>query len=133
MAGSTAYMSPERLAGGEHSHPADIWSVGLVLLELTRDNFPFAATSAYETESSSDASFDADCSIIELWEMVMESDPLPSVCVEDYSRELALLVDLCMRRDPNMRPSADALLSQFSALLCRKASVDQFIEFIKSS
>ena len=31
MAGSTAYMSPERLACQEHGHASDIWSGGLVL------------------------------------------------------------------------------------------------------
>ena len=129
MAGSTAYMSPERLAGREHSHSADIWSVGLVLLELTRDSFPFST----ETETdSSDASFDADCSIIELWEMVMETDPLPRVSSENYSIELRNLVDLCMKRDPNMRPSAGQLLESFSHLFEKKSTQAEFINFISS-
>lgn len=128
MAGSTAYMSPERLAGLDHSHPADIWSVGLVLLELTSDNFPFSTTT---NADSSNASFDADCSIIELWEMVMETDPLPSVSLNKYSKELGLLVDLCMKKDPKARPSADQLLSSFAQLFEMKSSKEQFINFIK--
>lgn len=130
MAGSTAYMSPERLAGLDHSHPADIWSVGLVLLELTSDNFPFAIVSASD---ASDASFDADCSIIELWEMVMETDPLPSVALDKYSQELKLLVDLCMKRDPKSRLSANQLLAKFAHLFDKNsASKEQFGNFITS-
>ena len=128
MAGSTAYMSPERLASLEHSHSADIWSVGLVLLELTCDNFPFVS---FETDSS-DASFDADCSIIELWEMVMETDPLPRVSLDNYSNELCSLVDLCMKRDPKLRPTSKELLKSFSHLFEKKSSKEQFIKFINS-
>lgn len=131
MAGSTAYMSPERLAGLGHSHKADIWSVGLVLLELTRDNFPFS-TSSSNNLSSSSSSFDVDCSIIELWEMVMETDPLPRVCNEYYSKELENLVDVCMKRDPKMRPSAGQLLTSFSNLFTRKCNDENFVKFMKS-
>jgi mitogen-activated protein kinase kinase len=129
MAGSTAYMSPERLSCKEHGHSSDIWSVGLVLLELTCNNFPFATMS---TDPSSDSvSFDGDCSIIELWEMVMESDPLPQVSSDYYSRGLQELVNLCMRKDPNDRPSAQILLSQFDHFFTESmATKDNFIEFI---
>lgn len=130
MAGSTAYMSPERLASKPHSHPADIWSIGLVLLELTCPTFPFDNTSASKSTSESEStsedydhfssisnSFEGDCSIIELWEMVMETDPLPKVSQDSYSPDLALLVDLCMRRNPLERPTAKELLNRFSSSL----------------
>ena len=34
--GTTRYMSPERLYGKPYTRSSDVWSVGLVLLELVR-------------------------------------------------------------------------------------------------
>lgn len=138
MAGSTAYMSPERLASLSHSHSADIWSVGLVLLELTSSTFPFAISSSNSTtttSSSSDscASFDGNCSIIELWETVMEVEHLPKVSTDFYSSDLVNLVSLCMRKDPNTRPTAKFLLEQFSIHFeNNKAKPDEVIQLITS-
>ena len=43
MVGTTRYMSPERLHGQPYNKQADIWSLGLILLECTRGggNSPF--------------------------------------------------------------------------------------------
>lgn len=131
MAGSTAYMSPERLACQEHCHSSDIWSVGLVLLELTFNTFPFASSSTTET-SNSQVSFDGGCSLIELWEMVMETDPLPQVS-NNYSHGLQELVRFCMRKDPKNRPSAQILITQFNDFFTEnKSKQDDFVEFIKN-
>lgn len=128
MAGSTAYMAPERLASLEHSHSSDIWSVGLVLLELTSTTFPFVSSTT--TETSSNASF--DCSIIELWETVMETEPLPQVSTVAYSQELAHLVHLCMRRDSKERPSAQSLLDTFSGFFRNNsATSEEFVRFLR--
>jgi mitogen-activated protein kinase kinase len=132
MAGSTAYMSPERLMCQTHSNPADIWSLGLVLLELTCPCFPFAT----RLSDSSGESFDEGssfpkgegCSLIELWESVMELDNLPQVSTEGYSAELAHLVQLCMIKDPKERPTAGELLKRFS--LKGRASPEQLVKFI---
>ena len=32
--GTVLYMSPERLSGSDYSYPADIWSLGLTLIQL---------------------------------------------------------------------------------------------------
>jgi len=45
VVGTTRYMSPERLRGTPYGKPADVWSVGLVLLELRRGDSPFEDTS----------------------------------------------------------------------------------------
>lgn len=47
--GTLAYISPERLAGGESSAAADIWSVGVALWEALVGWHPFWAGSLLET------------------------------------------------------------------------------------
>ena len=122
MTGSTAYMSPERLAGRPHSYPSDIWSFGLIILELTCNCFPFDTTP-----------FDGGgCSIIELWEAVMETDQLPQVQNQNYSNDLVELVNISMKRNPLERPTATELLKKYSALFKGMAEVEDFINFIRN-
>ena len=41
VVGTTRYMSPERLRGKQYAKSSDVWSVGLVLLEIARGDSPF--------------------------------------------------------------------------------------------
>lgn len=41
MVGTIRYMSPERLAGAGYGVAADVWSLGVVLLELASRRVPF--------------------------------------------------------------------------------------------
>ncbi|KAJ7624402.1 Pkinase-domain-containing protein [Roridomyces roridus] len=42
--GTSIYMSPERIQGGEYSVKSDIWSLGITLLELSVGQFPFSGS-----------------------------------------------------------------------------------------
>lgn len=44
MVGTIRYMSPERLAGAGYDASADVWSLGVVLLEMAARRPPFATT-----------------------------------------------------------------------------------------
>ena len=39
--GTVTYMSPERLENKQYSFPADIWSLGLSLVEAATGKYPF--------------------------------------------------------------------------------------------
>lgn len=41
--GTVTYMSPERINNEPYSYPADIWSLGLALLECGTGEFPYSA------------------------------------------------------------------------------------------
>mmetsp|Transcript_17354 Transcript_17354/g.31372 ORF Transcript_17354/g.31372 Transcript_17354/m.31372 type:complete len:121 (+) Transcript_17354:426-788(+) len=41
VVGTTRYMSPERLRGKPYAKSSDVWSLGLVLLEIARGDSPF--------------------------------------------------------------------------------------------
>ncbi len=42
--GTVTYMSPERINGEPYSFPADIWALGLTLLECATGRYPYDAS-----------------------------------------------------------------------------------------
>ena len=50
--GTVTYMSPERLEGKPYSFPADIWALGLTLLEAATGRYPYDARWAGATGTS---------------------------------------------------------------------------------
>eukprot|EP00887_Chlorella_sp_A99_P007812 scaffold20.g7812.t1 len=93
--GTVTYMSPERLEGKPYSFPADIWALGLTLLECATGRYPY----------------DASGGTIQLMIQLMEEEvPLPPGG-GGLSPELQDFASQCMRRDPWARPTAEALLA----------------------
>ncbi|GJP29107.1 hypothetical protein CLOM_g4073 [Closterium sp. NIES-68] len=90
--GTVTYMSPERIANQNYSFPADIWSLGLALLECGTGTFPYTA----------------DKGPINLMLQVME-DPAPTL-PPGYSAEFQSFVNDSLEKDPFQRPTADVLL-----------------------
>ncbi len=40
--GTLTYMSPERMEGGKYSYAGDIWSIGMIVLEMLLGEYPYA-------------------------------------------------------------------------------------------
>lgn len=91
--GTVTYMSPERIANQNYSFPADIWSLGLALLECGTGTFPYTA----------------DKGPINLMLQVME-DPAPTLPA-GYSSEFQSFVNDSLEKDPFKRPPAEVLLT----------------------
>lgn len=97
--GTPAYMAPEQLLGGEVGPPADVWALGLVLLEcLTGDN-PFREGYSAAT----------------IYKVLHDGLPTPA----DYPRLPANLLDIILetlQRDPAARTdSAEEFVRQLQA------------------
>jgi serine/threonine protein kinase/tetratricopeptide (TPR) repeat protein len=52
IAGTTAYMAPEVLRGADVDTRSDIWSLGIVIFEMTTGRRPFTGGSIYELTSA---------------------------------------------------------------------------------
>ena len=97
--GTTCYMSPERLNGDAYSYPADVWPLGLILLELATGTYPYEQSRSY----------------FALFMAIMEGEPpaLPADCGLSQSFTEALV--RCLSKDPTRRPSAKELVSLWQA------------------
>ncbi|XP_058778646.1 mitogen-activated protein kinase kinase 3 [Vicia villosa] len=91
--GTVTYMSPERIRNESYSYPADVWSLGLALLECGTGEFPYTANEGP----------------VNLMLQILD-DPSPSPSKEKFSPEFCSFVDACLQKDPDERPTAEQLL-----------------------
>ena len=92
--GSTCYMGPERLSGRPYSYAADVWSFGLIMLELALGKYPYGQSSSY----------------FKLLGDIQDA-PLPTVPEDGaFTPHFAEFVSLCLSKDPQRRPNANELL-----------------------
>ncbi len=82
IAGTVAYMAPERLAGRPSGAEADVFSLGVLFHELLTGRRPFGGTSPAEVASS------------------ILRDPPPPL---DAPAALARLIERCLEKDPRAR------------------------------
>jgi Protein kinase domain len=90
--GTLAYISPERLAGGEATPGADVWAVGVMLWEALAGRHPFWRGSMLETARSIEAG----------------ARPLGDLR-PDLPKRLLRLVDRALAVNPAKRPTAREL------------------------
>jgi hypothetical protein len=91
--GTVTYMSPERVDGAAYAFPADVWALGLVLVECVTGKYPY----------------DASKGAMELMVALME-DAAPVPPEGAASPALRDLIARCLRKDPAARPTAEELL-----------------------
>jgi Protein kinase domain len=90
--GTLAYISPERLAGGDATPAADIWAVGVMLWEALAGRHPFWGGSMLETARAIEAG----------------ARPLGELR-PDLPKQLLRLVDSTLAPNPAKRPAAREL------------------------
>ncbi|KAL3826308.1 hypothetical protein ACHAXA_004626 [Cyclostephanos tholiformis] len=94
VVGTTRYMSPERLRGETYTRSSDVWSVGLLLLEVVRGDSPFEDIS----------------SVFELVQTLDEC-PMSEFVPDSTSVGLREILMGCLDHSPNKRIPAATLLS----------------------
>jgi mitogen-activated protein kinase kinase 1 len=92
--GTTTYMSPERILGTPHSSNADIWSLGLTIMECVLGRYPYG-----------------QCDTFFLLLDLIQEAPAPSLPEDQFSLEFRAFVDSCLLKDPQVRPTAEILLA----------------------
>ncbi|CAR30085.1 mitogen-activated protein kinase kinase STE7 [Lachancea thermotolerans CBS 6340] len=100
--GTSTYMSPERIQGSVYSTKGDVWSLGLMIIELVTGEFPLGGHS------------DTPEGILDLLQRIVNEPPprLPPQLPNglQYSREMFDFVNRCCVKDERERSSLQELL-----------------------
>ncbi|KAI8071333.1 kinase-like domain-containing protein [Gongronella butleri] len=93
--GTSGYMSPERIMGYPYSVKCDVWSVGIMMIELAMAKFPW----------------DTTMSIFEMLQQIVH-EPVPTFPddPEKYPADLRDFVATCLVRDSDARSTPRELL-----------------------
>ncbi|HKS52841.1 MAG TPA: serine/threonine-protein kinase [Pseudonocardiaceae bacterium] len=104
--GTPGYLSPEQLAGGELGPPADVWGVGLVLYQAATATQPFDLPDVSLSTGSTLSRCDA-----------LLAHPAPKVRARRrLPPDVATVIDACLHRDPDRRPTLEVLDAALATL-----------------
>jgi serine/threonine protein kinase len=97
--GTVTYMSPERLDGQQYSFSADLWGIGISLIQLATAEHPYEQLAAkQETE-------------MKFWALVTHLKECPSPEPKgNFSPEFKDFVSKCLTKDKDARSSSGQLL-----------------------
>jgi len=108
--GTMTYMSPERLSGDCYSFSADIWSLGLVLVEAAIGRYPFSASALAAAAADKDKT---KAQPLEFWDLhdLVKNGACPSRLLASAEwASLQSLAAACLNKDGSKRPCAKDLL-----------------------
>lgn len=96
--GTVTYMSPERIEGKRYNHLSDIWSFGMVILEMATGSYPYPSYKSY----------------IEMLQLIM-NEPAPQIPEnnQDFSDDFKDFINQCLKKNSKDRASAVSLLVIF--------------------
>jgi serine/threonine protein kinase len=103
--GTVAWIAPEVLRGGRYSEKADIYSLGVLLVELDRCCHPYAHLDESAMGSARHGTDSLGHKHMQIALLVSTGQLRPSVSRQCPSL-IASLVDRCLQYDPAERPSA---------------------------
>lgn len=92
--GTSLYMSPERLQGKKYNVNSDVWSVGVMAMELATGKYPY----------------DTSGGLYALMGRVIENPPPIPVAGGEFSDAFCDFLYHSLQLDPSNRPMAEALL-----------------------
>jgi serine/threonine protein kinase len=99
--GTPAYMSPEQAAGQEVDHRTDLWSLGVVLYQMSTGRKPFSGESRLNVMAA----------------ILTGEPPAPQALVPGLPRALSVLVLRLLAKNPAQRPaSAAAVAAELDAI-----------------
>ncbi|ERF76416.1 hypothetical protein EPUS_06974 [Endocarpon pusillum Z07020] len=110
--GTRIYLAPERVQGSPYTVKADVWAVGLTLLELAIGKFPFGMDENDATSSP--------LGVIDLIQRIAvgPSPRLPKSNI--FPTVLEKFIEKCLMKDPKDRPTLLELYEHDAFLLAAK-------------
>ncbi|KAJ1018148.1 hypothetical protein NDA16_005014 [Ustilago loliicola] len=101
--GTSYYMAPERIRGLAYTITSDVWSLGLTILEVASNRFPFPAEGEPPLGPIDLLSYVVNMKVPEL-----QDDEKAGV---KWSRALRDFIERCLEKEPTKRPGPHKMIS----------------------
>lgn len=114
--GTSTYMSPERIQGLKYGVKSDVWSMGLMLIELATGNFVWNDDEGGNNQHGPEG-------ILDLLQRIVNEPPptlsnkIDPISKRHYDSELCVFVDSCLIKDDHLRMSPSELLEAQTGFL----------------
>ncbi|GEQ66952.1 hypothetical protein JCM33374_g615 [Metschnikowia sp. JCM 33374] len=115
--GTSMYMAPERIQGLTYGVKSDIWSMGLMLVELASGKSAWSEAEDDDTENGESGCKSAGPEgILDLLQRIVNEDSptltnkVDSSQNQKYDSDLCAFIDLCLIKDDQLRKSPEQLL-----------------------
>ena len=105
--GTVTYMSPERISGERYSFDADVWSLGLTMLEIATGRFPYSAAGGGGQHPGGGGGA-ARMGFWDLLDYIVQHPP-PIPPKQLFSDEFCDFISACMQKQPDLRPAAETV------------------------
>ncbi|KAJ1651589.1 Protein kinase C signaling pathway involved MAPKK protein [Dispira simplex] len=96
--GTSHYMAPERIQGAGYAVQSDVWSLGVTLVEVAQNRFPFPPPGH------------PPLAFIELVDYIVRMPPPELHEADGWSPECCHFVAVCLTKEANRRPSPREML-----------------------
>lgn len=114
--GTIYWMAPEILSLQKYGTKVDIWSLGILLIELSEGSLPFCGKNIYQVMSA-----------------IVNDSPPTLKDSENWSPEFNEFIGLCLVKDPLSRETSKNLLKhQFIEDSLRSSYREDFVNFVSS-
>ena len=97
--GTSTYMAPERIQGAKYTVKSDVWSLGLMVMELAIGRFPFDAS---ETAGDREPGMGG---ILDLLQQIVHEPPPRLPKSSAFPLILDEMIQACLSRDAESRPT----------------------------
>jgi len=115
--GTSFYMSPARIGGGQYSFQSDSWSLGMSLIEMAIGEFPI------KIQKKEEKSKKEKVGVFDLLQILMKEPP-PVLPATGFSSEFQDFISKCMIKDDSKRESPLQLLDHPFVTKSRAQKVD---------
>ncbi|GAA5833727.1 hypothetical protein JCM9279_001608 [Rhodotorula babjevae] len=102
--GTTFYLSPERIRGGQYSINSDVWSMAVTVLEVALNRFPFPAPG----EAPLNGPIELLTYLLRMPAVELRDEPENGI---KYTNAFRNFIQVCLDKEPATRPGPQALLS----------------------